>query len=113
MPYRRSLVYFPSFGPLSILEDIGPQLQEELLHLNAIYQANFGIEKLPPLELLNKIHSLKFEALFPNVVIAVRLFCTIPVTVASTERSFSCLARIKNDLSSTMNQGRTSDLVQF
>ena len=44
---------------------------------------------------LPKIKDLKFECLFPNICISLRIFCTLPVTVAQAERSFSRLARKK------------------
>ena len=39
-----------------------------------------------------------------------RIFLTLPVTVAQAERSFSALARVKNVLRSTMCQSRLSSL---
>lgn len=39
-----------------------------------------------------------------NVVITLWIFCTLSVTVAKTERSFSLLNRVKNLLRSTMCQ---------
>ncbi len=47
------------------------------------------------------IEKLKFillrniDSLFPNLVVALRVFLTMPVTVASAERSFSKLKLIK------------------
>lgn len=41
---------------------------------------------------------------------ALRIFITIPATVASAERSFSVLKRVKNVLRSTMCQNRLSSL---
>ena len=66
-------------------------LKEEMLRLIAIHTANFGNSSLPPLELLSTIRKLKLEEFFPNVCVALRMFCTLPVTVASAERSFSKL----------------------
>jgi hypothetical protein len=42
--------------------------------------------------------------LYPNVSIAYRILFTVPVTVASAERSFSKLKLLKNYLRSTMSQ---------
>ena len=41
---------------------------------------------------------------YPNSWIAYRIFLTIPVTVASAEKSFSKLKMIKNYLRSIMSQ---------
>ncbi len=46
----------------------------------------------------------------PDVVTAFKIFLTIPVTVASAERSFLKLKLIKNYLKSTMSQERLSAL---
>lgn len=50
------------------------------------------------------------DHVYPNLSTALRLFLTIPVTVASSERSFSKLKLIKNYLRSSMGQERLSDL---
>ena len=47
---------------------------------------------------------------YPNVSIAYRILLTVPVTVASAERSFSKLKLLKNYLRSTMLQDRLNGL---
>jgi hypothetical protein len=47
---------------------------------------------------------------YPNTYVALRIVLTIPVAVASAERSFSKLKLIKNYLRSTMSQERLSSL---
>ena len=47
---------------------------------------------------------------YQNLSIALRLLLTLPVTVASGERSFSKLKLIKTYLRTTMSQDRLSDL---
>ena len=47
---------------------------------------------------------------FPNACISFRILLTIPVTIASTERSFLKLKLIKSNLKSTMSQERLSGL---
>ena len=90
--------------------DVSKELLEEIRHLKVIHSANLGDSKFSPLELLNKLHTLRISNLFPNCCIALRIFCTLPVTVAEAERSFSHLARIKNVIRSTMGQERLTDL---
>ena len=48
-----------------------------------------------PYELINAIHKYKLENILPNISVALRIFLTIPVTVASAERSFSKLKLVK------------------
>lgn len=90
--------------------DISDELHEELLHLKSIHIANLGNSALGPLQLLNKLRELKLHALFPNLLVVLRIFCTIPVTVAQAERSFSTLSRIKDVMRSTMSQDRLNGL---
>ena len=59
-----------------------------------------------PLDLLNVIHKCSFEEAYPNTNIALRIFLTLPVTVASCELSFSKLKLIQNYLCSSMGQYR-------
>jgi hypothetical protein len=47
---------------------------------------------------------------YPNISIAYRILFTVPVTVASAERSFSKLKLLKNYLRSTMSQERLNGL---
>uniref|UniRef100_T1FZZ5 HAT C-terminal dimerisation domain-containing protein n=1 Tax=Helobdella robusta TaxID=6412 RepID=T1FZZ5_HELRO len=53
---------------------------------------------------------MKLESIFPNIAIALRIFCTIPVTVAEAERTFSKLKQIKSVQRSTMKQERLNGL---
>ncbi|XP_062201992.1 uncharacterized protein LOC133904509 [Phragmites australis] len=47
---------------------------------------------------------------YPNISVAYRILFTVPVTVASAERSFSKLKLLKNHLRSTMSQERLNGL---
>ncbi|KAK3198726.1 hypothetical protein Dsin_022141 [Dipteronia sinensis] len=60
------------------------------------------------LEYIKNIHIC-----FPNTWIAYRILLTIPVTVATAERSFSKLKLIKNYLRSTMLQDSLSGLASY
>lgn len=62
------------------------------------------------LDILNAIKKDEMENLLPNAVIAYRIFLTVPVSVASGERSFSKLKLIKNYLRNSMGQERLNSL---
>ncbi|KAL6225766.1 hypothetical protein ACLB2K_004615 [Fragaria x ananassa] len=53
------------------------------------------------------------DGCYPNAHVAYRILLTIPVTVASAERSFSKLKLIKTYLRSTMSQERLNDLAML
>ena len=63
-----------------------------------------------PLELLKFIKRYNFDICVPNIIIMLRVFLTVGISVASCERSFSKLKLIKNYLRSTMSQLRLSNL---
>jgi hypothetical protein len=47
-----------------------------------------------------------FRDTFPNVIVALRIYLTLPSSNAGGERSFSCLKRVKNYLRSTLSQDK-------
>ena len=67
-----------------------------------------------PKKITKTIKMLKFlkrmDGCYPNTEIAYRILLTIPISVASAERSFSKLKLIKNYLRSTMSQERLNGL---
>jgi hypothetical protein len=60
-----------------------------------------------PLDILKFV---KRMSCFPNALVAYRILLTIPVTVASAERSFSKLKLLKTYMRSTMTQERLNGL---
>ena len=61
-------------------------------------------------EILQKLQPTNLIPSFPGLTTICLLFITLPVTVASAERSFSKLKIIKNYLRSTIGQERLDEL---
>ncbi|XP_029435922.1 zinc finger MYM-type protein 1-like [Rhinatrema bivittatum] len=90
-------------------EDFTSSLLSELQHLRKVYEATFP-EDMGPLDLLNSIYKLELQGIFGEVCIALRIFTTLPLSVAEGERAFSKLSSIKNYLRSTMSEQRLNGL---
>ena len=78
---------------------VGFALEKNLRNLSAIQSLNYIYQ-----------HSL-IDLYYPNTAIALRLLTTLPVTVASCERSFSKLKLIKTYQRNTMAQEKTSRFI--
>lgn len=50
------------------------------------------------------------NTILPEVCVGLRIFLSLPVTVAEGERSFSSLSFLKNSLRTTMSQDRLNSL---
>lgn len=102
-------------------DDISSEFAEEIQFLKSIHNANLAeptkpgemIKPLGPLAILNKLNTLNLQNLFPNVSVALRIFLTLPVGVATAERSFSKLKLIKSYLRSTIGQERLCSLASL
>lgn len=90
-------------------KEISIEIIEEFIFLKNIYRTNFDIDPLPE-NLLKNIFTASLMQVFPNISIILRIFLSLPVSVASAERSFSTLKRIKNFNRSTMSQERLNGL---
>ncbi|KAK4880089.1 hypothetical protein RN001_008235 [Aquatica leii] len=64
-------------------------------------------------ELLEFIQQCNYGISVPNIVIMLRIFLTIAISIAACERSFSKLKLIKNYLRSTMSFTRLSNLASL
>jgi hypothetical protein len=62
------------------------------------------------LEILCFLHFTRLHEVFPTISVALRVLLTIPITVASEERSFSRLKLIKTYLRASMKQDRLNGL---
>ncbi|XP_047326548.1 zinc finger MYM-type protein 1-like [Impatiens glandulifera] len=87
----------------------GDALFKELINLKTI----LPVEVKRSIDILNFTRSLWEAGCFQNVGIVYRILLTIPVTVASAERSFSKLKLIKTYLRSTMSQERLNGLAMI
>lgn len=85
----------------------GCMLCDELISLKSFLPDQ---DDVTPIYILNFIKDHNIQELYPNVWIALRILITIPVTVASGERSFSKLKLIKTYLRSTISQSRLTNL---
>ncbi|XP_039299125.1 uncharacterized protein LOC120354976 [Nilaparvata lugens] len=83
------------------------ELYHELQHVGSILNDK---KNVTPKEVLNLIKKSNSKDMFTNLWVALRILLTIPVTVASAERSFSKLKLIKTYLRSTMAQERLNSL---
>lgn len=95
-----------------------PDVDEAEFHIERQRLQNFvsaastvsEISKGGPLQLLQFIVYYRLQDSVPNIVILLRIFLTIAVSVATCERSFSKLKLIKNYLRSTMSTLRLRNL---
>ncbi|KAL7644448.1 UNVERIFIED_CONTAM: hypothetical protein RMT77_005280 [Armadillidium vulgare] len=69
-----------------------------------------SLTKEGSLELLRLIQEFSLSISVPNIIIMLRLFLTLAISVTSCERSFSKLKLTKNYLRSTMTQFMLSNL---
>lgn len=88
---------------------VSSDLMDKIIHLKNIYGANFESD-LTPIDLLSKLKTYKLESIFPDVMVALTLFCTLPITVASVEKAFNTLSRVQHFLRAFSTPGRMSDL---
>ncbi|KAK9752987.1 hAT family C-terminal dimerization region [Popillia japonica] len=68
---------------------------------------------MTPHDILNYIYHNKLTDTFPNIFVRLRIYLTLPVSVASGERRFSKLNLIKNYMRSTMSQEHLVDLPTY
>lgn len=85
-------------------------LFDEINCLKCHMPESTGENDLDPQVILQYILENQLISTFPNIAVTIRIFLTLPVSVASGERSFSKLKLIKTYLRSSMAQERLSYL---
>ena len=98
---------------LKYSKHVSNDIESEMLLLKRIFDVNFKIDKVAPKNIFEQILKLRLSNVFPNVLIALRIFLSLPATVASNERSFSVLKRIKSFYRSKMSQERLNGLAML
>ncbi len=81
-------------------------------HLKSVYNATF-VDCESPLDLLNSIYRMQLKCFFAEVCVAVRIFCSLPLSVSGAERAFSKLKLVKNSLRSTQTKERFNSLARL
>ncbi|XP_065650734.1 zinc finger MYM-type protein 1-like [Hydra vulgaris] len=93
-------------------KEILSDTSDEIIFLKQIYSTNFTSD-CKPKELFQEILELGLSGVFPNISIALRIFISLPVSVASGERSFNVLKQVKNYHCSIMGQERLNGLAML
>jgi len=84
------------------LEDFG----DELVQMKHFFLNHEDVKN--PGALFKRL--VDFRDTFPNIIVALRIYLTLPSSNASGERSFSCLKRVKNYLRSALCQDKVDSL---
>jgi hypothetical protein len=85
-------------------------LTTEMLSLRRLLSDKNIPKTSRPIDVVDFVMKNDLQEVFPNVITTYCLLLTIPVSIASCERSFSKLKLIKNYIRSTMSQMRLTGL---
>lgn len=91
-------------------EDLVSLFVEEAVKFKSILNCFSWEEKSSFIKLLKCLTDSPLLTLFPNVEIAMRIFCSLASSNGSGKRSFSVLKRIQNYLRSTLIHEKMSSL---
>ena len=98
---------------IQIYSELQPSLYFEMLQLKVSFEKDF--KDKPAITIRDFVNLLyitynSVASSFPNVLAAMFIFLSLPVTTATAERSFSKLKLIKNFLRSQMSQDKLDGL---
>lgn len=92
----------------------GVQLFQEIKFVKSMIEKGKQKDNIKsPVDILNFITEYGLVENFPNLTVALRIMLTLPVSVATGERTFSKLKIIKNYLRSSMSQERLVGLAMM
>ena len=97
---------------IHLYNDFLPGSDVEIEGVYEVWQTKLTKVKNP---LSNAVEALEVcdEQVFPNLDKLLTILCTLPVTTATAERTFSGMRRLKTYLRSTMNQTRLTGLAHL
>ncbi|EMP31428.1 Bromodomain-containing protein 8, partial [Chelonia mydas] len=93
-------------------KEISKGLSDKFIFLKQIYSMNFKLNCTPK-ELLQEMLELGLSGVFPNITLALRIFVSLPASVALGERTFNVLKQVKNYHRSTMGQEHVNGLAML
>ncbi|XP_050064885.1 52 kDa repressor of the inhibitor of the protein kinase-like [Aphis gossypii] len=92
-------------------DDIEKAFSTECIHFKSYLESsNKQINCIFPLQMCKLLREDSLTDVYPNIDIALRIYVYTPISNCTTERSFSCLKRIKNYLRSTMGTTKLNSL---
>ncbi|XP_050066296.1 zinc finger MYM-type protein 1-like [Aphis gossypii] len=92
-------------------DDIEKAFSKECIHFKSYLESsNKQMNCISPLQMCKLLREDTLTDVYPNIDIALRIYVCTPISNCTTERSFSCLKRIKNYLRSTMGTKKLNSL---
>lgn len=92
-------------------DDIEKAFSTECIHFKSYLESsNKQMNCISPFQMCKLLREDSLTDVYPNIDIALRIYVCTPISNCTTERSFSCLKRIKNYLRSTMGTEKLNSL---
>jgi len=92
--------------------DVDSSLEYEIIQFQTfLHLSKVTFDESDAFSLLKWFYEKSLQEVFPNILIALRLYLTIPVANCSAERAFSKLTRIKNKYRRSQTQENLTSLM--